>query len=378
MLLHILSVVAGTFLVIATLLSAIQTVVLPRGDLTAISRFVFAVTDRVFIGRHGRPTRLGRSGLYAPVSLVLLPLAWATLVTLGFGFVFWGLDAASLGDSIEISGSSLFTLGFLKPDGHGLVVITFLEALIGLGLVALLISFLPTLYAAYSDREKGVGLMAPLLGSPPSAIGLITGASRGDALSSASVWGPVSNWLASLEQSHTSFPSLCSFPPQVAERSWVVTIGSVLDATSLLESCLARDRVGQVPELRMVLAHGTAATNRIARTSSLPVVEVPSIADELAADGPVPDIAVTRAEYDEAVAAVAACGLHVRTDLDEGWNAFCRLRAGYEMAVLGLAGLTHAPSAPWISDRAYHVGRPRFFGRRTLDVRPSRSPAGTT
>ena len=43
-------------------------------------------------------------------------------------------------------------------------------------------------------------------------------------------------------------------------------------------------------------------------------------------------------------------------------------RATYEDALLGLAGLTHAPSATWTADRAYTVGRPRFFGHRPLTV----------
>ncbi len=161
MLLHILSVLAGIALVAAVLLSALQTVVLPKGGLTAITRFVFALADRTFIRRRGPPARLGWAGLYAPVSLVMLPLAWASVVTIGFGFIFWGFDAGSFSDSIAVSGSSLFTLGFVKPDPDGLVVLTFLEALIGLGLVALLISFLPTLYAANSGEVQPGGYYGP-------------------------------------------------------------------------------------------------------------------------------------------------------------------------------------------------------------------------
>jgi len=220
MLLHILSVVFGSALVATVLLSALQTVVLPKGGLTGLTRFVFASADRMFIRRRGLPARFGWSGLYAPVSLVMLPLAWATLVTIGFGFIFWGFDAGTVSDSVAVSGSSLFTLGFVKPGPDGLVVLTFLEALIGLGLVALLISFLPTLYSAYSDREKGVGLMGPLFGVDPSAIELLRRTNTGRAMASPTIWGPVSSWFASLEQSHTAFPSLSSFPPQIPDRSW--------------------------------------------------------------------------------------------------------------------------------------------------------------
>ncbi len=376
MFLRILSVILGGALVGTVLLSALQTVVLPKGGLTGITRFVFAVADRVFIRRHGLAARFGWSGLYAPVSLVMLPLAWAALVTLGFGFVFWGLDPESFGDSVAVSGSSLFTLGFLKPDQNGLVLLTFLEALIGLGLVALLISFLPTLYSAYSEREQGVGLMEPLFGIDPSAIALIRRTHAGRAMASTTIWGPVSSWFASLEQSHTAFPSLSSFPPQVAERSWVVSAGTVLDATSLLASLLSVDEVDRSPEYSLVVAHGTSAVNRVAVAAGLPVEPFVSVADALTDPTDIATITIRRDEFDEAVEEMRSAGLHVRPDVDEGWRTFTLLRVGYEDAILGLAGLTHAPAARWTSDRSYTVGRPHFFGHRPLSVvRSSSTPS---
>ncbi len=368
MLLRILSVILGAALCSAVLLSALQTVVLPKGGLTAITRFVFALADRVFIRHRGLPARFGWSGLYAPVSLVMLPLAWATLVTLGFGFIFWGFGAGDFPDSIAVSGSSLFTLGFVKPDGNGLVVVCFLEALIGLGLVALLISFLPTLYSAYSDRERGVGLMEPLVGAQPSGLELIRRTHTGRAMASPTLWGPVSQWFASLEQSHTAFPSLSSFPPQVPTRSWVVSAGTILDATALLVSTLPIGDADRSPEFTLVLAHGASAVSRVAAAAGLPVSLPRPLADALADEATGVDIRVSRAEFDEAIDTLRDVGLTLRPDLDEGWRTFTRLRASYEDAILGLAGLTHAPSAHWTSDRPFHVGRPHFFGSKPLAI----------
>ena len=66
--------------------------------------------------------------------------------------------------------SSLTTLGFSEaPSGTGKIVIAFVEATIGLGLVALLISFLPTIYTAYNGREKGINRLRPVAGAPPNA-----------------------------------------------------------------------------------------------------------------------------------------------------------------------------------------------------------------
>ena len=366
--LHIVAVVVGISLSMAVLLSALQTVVLPRGGLTAITRFVFASVDRVFVRRHGLAARFGWEGFYAPVSLVALPLAWASVVTFGFALIFWGLDVGSLGDAMAVSGSSLFTLGFARPGPSGLVLLTFLEALIGLGLVALLISFLPTLYSAFSEREKGVALLRPLLGTPPSAVELTRRMHGGGALGMPAIWSSASAWFASLEQSHAAFPSLCSFPPQDGAGSWVVTAGTLLDTASLLRSALAEDDPERSPEFTLVLAHGIPAITLVASAAGLPISESRSLMEVMADAGPAPSVTISRAEFDAALADLEAIGLRMRPDADEAWRQFALLRRSYEDAVLGLAGLAHAPPAPWTSDRAYTVGRPHFFGSRSLRV----------
>ena len=107
--------------------------------------------------------------LYAPVSLVSLPLVWMILMVVAFTFVFWGTGTLTFQQAFEISASSLTTLGFSEPDGTGRIWLAFIEATIGLGLVALLISYLPTIFTAYNGREKGIIRLRPIAGAPPSA-----------------------------------------------------------------------------------------------------------------------------------------------------------------------------------------------------------------
>lgn len=403
---HSLGVAAGVVLAGAVLFSALQTVVLPRGGFTGITRFVFAVADRVFVSHgHRRPVPKRFSSLYAPVALVSLPFAWCMLVTFAFALIFWGLDEGPFYDAFVVSGSSLFTLGFAKPDGAGLTWLTFVEATIGLGLVALLISFLPTLYAAYSDRERGVGLLEPLVGTPPSAVELLRRLHVAHSVDGATVWTPASEWFVALAQSHTAFPALCSFPSQQPGLSWVVTAGTVLDGAALRLSLFHGDRrvgadtrgptTADIAPAVLVLAHGIPAMGRVARSAGLDVPEPASLIDLLAAAGDdLPTISVTRDEYERAVremvasgvAGDAATGPAATTtpesadtgadtglgtdaiDTDRGWRRFVWLRSGYDTAVTGLAGHTRAPAAPWTSDRALHVGRPRFFRRRPLPL----------
>lgn len=387
---HFLVILVGVALSGSVLFSALQTVVLPRGGLTGITRFVFATADRVFVSRGAhRPVPKRFSSLYAPVALVSLPFAWCMLVTVAFAFIFWGLDTGSFYDAFVVSGSSLFTLGFAKPNGAGLTWLTFVEATIGLGLVALLISFLPTLYAAYSDRERGVGLLEPLIGSPSSAVELLRRLQLAESVDGSAIWAPVSQWFVAVAQSHTAFPALCSFPSQQPGLSWVVTAGTVLDGASLrlslhegLGAPTATDGTGgdggathrPTPAV-LVLAHGVPAMARVARSAGLEVPEPLTLVDLLArADEEPPEISVTRPEYDAAVAAIVASGVvkpPTREALDLGWRRFARLRSGYDRSITGLAGYTRAPGAPWTSDRALAVGRPRFFSRKPLALTPT-------
>ena len=52
----------------------------------------------------------------------------------------------------------------------GPVLLSVSEALIGLGLVGLLISFLPTMYSIYNRRELAVAQLATRAGTPPTPL----------------------------------------------------------------------------------------------------------------------------------------------------------------------------------------------------------------
>lgn len=159
-------------------------------------------------------------------------------------------------------------------------------------LAALLISFLPTLYAAYSDRERGVGLLEPLVGSPPSAVELLRRLRVAQSVDGSSVWGPVSQWFVAVAQSHTAFPAPCSFPSQQPGLSWVVTAGTVLDSAALRLSLhrdqaaplslgrdadAAKDTARRPAPAVLVLAHGVPAITRVSRSADLDVPEPPGL-----------------------------------------------------------------------------------------------------
>src|ERR1035438_4183751 len=211
----------------SVLISALETVVLPRNGFTSISRFVFALADRILVHRwRNKERRANLRALYAPIALVSLPLVWMLLVTAGFTFIFWGARTGSLQRSFEVSGSSLFTLGFAEPTGTSRIWLTFIEATIGLGLVALLISYLPTIYAAHHGREKGISVLRPFAGTPNSPVDLLANLQHLGTLDDSQLWSTASGWMLELDRTHTDFPALCYFTESSPEQSWVASMSS--------------------------------------------------------------------------------------------------------------------------------------------------------
>ncbi len=175
---RIVAVVAGAGLALWVVGSAMITVVLPRGDPVALTRLVFTMTRKGFDLWTKRADtyeeRDRRMARYAPVSLGLLPVTWVALVVIGFTAVFWGLGVDPLRVRRSRSpGSSLFTLGFVPPTDVPTHVAAFVEAMLGLGLVALLISYLPTIYSSFQRRELLVARLATRAGDPPSPVQMI-------------------------------------------------------------------------------------------------------------------------------------------------------------------------------------------------------------
>jgi hypothetical protein len=311
--------------------------------------------------------------LYAPVALVSLPLVWMILMAIAFTCIFWGTGSLSVQRAFEISGSSLTTLGFAEPDTTTRIWLAFIEATIGLGLVALLISYLPTIYSAYNGREKGLVRLRPITGTPPSATELVQTLHRIGSLDSLELWQNQADWILDMEQTHTAFPILSYFPETRQDHSWVASVGALLDASALMLSA-SETGAGETYEdvekgPLLVFVYGVPAFARIARAANVAVPEatrLPELTPHFAE--PAPHICISRDEYLEAMAALAPIIAVGADHEEEGWRRFAWLRSSYEPALRAMAGLTYAYPAPWTTDRAAVVGKPRFLRRRPVAV----------
>jgi len=335
---------AGAYVVVATLGSAVRTVVLPRAVPARLGSVVFVNMRRVFDLRVGRAATYERRDRmmapFAPVSLLCLALTWLVITYVGYVAMFWALGEGSLREALTASGSALLTLGFEVPDSLPTTFLAFSEALIGLTLLALLITYLPSLYAAFSARESEVALLEVRAGSPPSGVAIIERYALINWLGGlSSIWGRWERWFVDVEESHTSHPSLVFFRSPQPDQSWVTAAGAVLDAAALTSSTLEEHD----PDARLCLRAGFIALGRVAGFFGIPVPSDPKPDDP---------ISIARDEYDAAYDRLVAAGVGVRPDRDQAWKDFAGWRVNYDAALLALASLTMAPYAPWSSDRS--------------------------
>jgi hypothetical protein len=174
---------------------------------------------------------------FAPLLVIALLATWAVLQIMGFALIWFTLDdidaIGGFGDSLYYSGVVYFTVGFGEivpveavPRAGALI-----EAFFGVITMALVIGYLPTLYAAYSDRERR----------------LITldagGTERITPTQLVMAWAPDADpkkidaefekweeWAAGILETHSTVPLLVLFRSHDRRQNWVTALGLLCDA----------------------------------------------------------------------------------------------------------------------------------------------------
>lgn len=370
MVLRLLAFAVGVALVGWVLETAVRVVVLPRGARSHLTRLVYSaiggVTD-IVAGRTRRyETEDHLRSLSAPVGLLATVVSWLTLVFAAFVAMYWALDPdAGWGAAVHLSGSSITTLGFAPADGTAAQILAFIEAGLGLLLLALVIAYLPTIYGAFARREARVTLLEVRAGSPPSAEEFLVRYNRIgwiDRLDGE--WALWEVWFTEIEESHTSHLSLSFFRSPDPARSWITAAGTILDAAALHAAALDDDESAAAG---LCIRAGYIALRRIAGFLGIQYDPHPSPGDP---------ISITRQEFADVLARLRAEGLPVRDDEERAWRDFAGWRVNYDTVLLAMAEIIHAPFAPWTADRSPpDHARPRVLllggRRRHRDRHPS-------
>ncbi len=352
---HFLVFILGLLIVILTLFSALSTFVLPRAARSQLNRIVFGTLRRIFnfILRFTNTyqQRDAVMAYYAPIGLMLLVPTWYLLIALGFAAMYWGLGVGDWLFDFRLSGSSLFTLGFESSQGFWISNLIYIEAMLGLILVALLIAYLPTMYSAFSRREQAVNLLEVRAGSPPSALEMLLRFNRVHGLEKLSdYWKTWEAWFADVEESHTTLPALTFFRSPRPDISWITAAGTVLDAASITLSALD---IPYEASAALSIRAGFLALRRIANYFDIPNPQNPRYPED--------SISVTREEFEALLDKLAEAGLPVKQDRDAAWRDFAGWRVNYDRSLLTLCALVMAPHTVWSSDRAPVLRLPPLF-----------------
>ncbi len=268
---HWLAGIIGVFFILAVLLDAFQTVILPRraSGRYRITRLFYIATWIPWRWAAGKMEHSRRRetmlSIYGPSSLVVLTALWALFLIFGFGLCFYGAGSPvadplvthpDFRSDIYISGTTLFTLGLgdVVPKSRLVRELLVLEAGIGLAFVAVVIGYFPVLYGAFSRREVNISLLDARAGSPPSAAELMRRhAFPGGDDVLVKLLAEWERWSAELLESHISYPLLCYFRSQHTNQNWLSALCTILDTCALMVATV-QDLPGRQAQLTFAMA----------------------------------------------------------------------------------------------------------------------------
>jgi hypothetical protein len=343
---------AGIVLLVWTLLDVFRTLVMPRAarGRFRLSRVLFQPMWRpwrwVGVRRKNSQARERVLSAAAPFFFFVLLVGWVSLALLGYALLLWspafvhglGPGQGSFGDAMYASGTSLFTLGSAVPTGWTRAVAVAAGAT-GLGLFAVVIAYLPVLYQAFNRREVGVLLLDARAGSPPSGPELLHRmGSAGVASSLPELFAEWERWVADVLETHMSYPLLVLFRSPHEETSWITSLGSVLDAATLIITSVEDEPDGRA---RLLYGTGVHAVEDLFYYLRLPERET----------------VIQRDEFEDVLHDMKDDGFSIRP-VDDAFARFTEKRAKYASRLNAIAVLLAAPPGLWIGDRS-------FLGART-------------
>jgi hypothetical protein len=352
--------VVGGLLVAVVGWDLFQTVVVPRPSPSRlrISRVVILGSWRA-VRRIGR--RLGGRwrdtifGLFGPGSAILLLAVWLATLIVGFGLMLYALrdelspSPADVGTAIYFAASSLLTLGFgdIVAQGPASRVLVVIAATGGLGAVALVVTFLFSLYGSYQRREIAVVTLQAASGAPPSAVELLETYAALDLRDQLEqLFREWEGWSAEVLDSHVAYPILGFFRSSHDNLSWISALGTILDAASLVVTTIEDLPRGNAELCRRVGSHLVEDLSNLGFR-------------EGASDW------LTRADFDAVCDRLEKAGYRL-APRDDAWGRFEAARLAYAPRLDTMARYWDVAASAWLGT----MGELRSLAHRAPAERP--------
>ena len=351
----------GVVVLLVVFVDTFETIVLPRTVTRQVrlTRIVYRATWPVLSSvarrmKMGSRRRQSLLGAYGPLSLLLLVGVWTTGLVFGFALVNFGLKSPisapeatrDFGTYLYASGVTLFTLGFgdITPRTASARFLSVLEAGVGIGYFAIVISYLPVMYGVFSRREVNILLLDARAGSPPAASELLRRHGRSEGLEPnldalAGLLKDFERWSAELLESYISYPVLAFYRSQHEQQSWLGALTTSLDTCALVRVARPGDDAWRKPLVWQ--ARLTFALARHVLVDLAYLLNVPPRANEPAR--------LPAEEWRRLQATLARADLPLFPDegADAAYAALRVLRREYEPFVAGLAHYLLLNVPPW-------------------------------
>ena len=327
-----------------------------------VARIFFGLFQRISSRIKDWEKKDGFLAFLAPTYLLVLLFSWLGLLLTGFALIEWSLSGLDVGTAFRETASSMFTLGFAFTPTPTATVIDICAAGFGLGVVALLIGYLPVLYNAFNRRETLVTLLEARAGAPAWGPEILWRHQRIGILDTIPhFYEEWERWAADVAESHSAYFVLPFFRSPDPLRNWLTGLVAVLDAAALhLALCPTT-----VPsQARLCLRMGFTALRTLADTFSIPYDADPR------PDG---ELAISYEDYLRGVKRLQDIGFPVERTAEEAWPDFRGWRVNYESNALALAELIVATPGPWMGGRVAGMTIPT---KRPVDRTPD-EPEGT-
>jgi len=247
----IIGALAGAGLILLMLADGFETIVQPRRVTRRLRyarlfyRFAWLAWRLGALRIRSPRLRASYFSSFGPLSLLTLFTTWVGGLIFGFALLDWSLGTpiqiatgrVSFFTYVYLSGTTFFTLGYgdvtpLAPLGRTLAVV---EAGLGFGFLAVMISYMPVLSQAFSSRETVISLMDARAGSPPSAAQFLVRLGRAGGMANVNaVLAEWERWAADLLASHLTFPVLSHYRSQHDNQSWLFSLATILDSCAIL------------------------------------------------------------------------------------------------------------------------------------------------
>jgi hypothetical protein len=170
-------------------------------------------------------------GFFGPLALIPELVVWAAGLILGFALLEW---AGGGPFDFGFSAGAFLSAGF-EPGDRWEHVVGLLEAATGVGVVFIVIGYLPAVYGAFSRREVAVSRLAVRAGSPPSA-GLLLArtAERGGWEALNYYLRESEEWAAEMMETQLSYPLLSYYRSQHLGQNWLSALTTIVDTSAVL------------------------------------------------------------------------------------------------------------------------------------------------